>query len=66
MASLNSFYVWALHNRLVEHSPLAGIRKLKTPPRIPKFLTFEDIHKVLTYTGSLRRTAASGSGIPGL
>jgi len=57
IASLNSFYVWAVHNRLVEHSPLAGIPKLKVPRRIPKFLTFEDIHKLLTYTGSLRRTA---------
>jgi site-specific recombinase XerD len=57
IASLNSFYVWAVHHRLVEHSPLSGIRKLKVPRRIPKFLTFEDIHKLLTYTGSLRRSA---------
>ena len=57
IASLNSFYVWAVHHRLVEHSPLAGIRKLKVPRRIPKFLTFEDIHNLLTYTGSLRRSA---------
>ena len=41
----------------MEQSPLAGIRKLKVPRRIPKFLTFEDIHRLLTYTGSLRRTA---------
>jgi integrase/recombinase XerC len=57
LASLNSFYVWAVHHRLAERSPAAGIRKLKTPRRLPKFLTFDDIHTLLGYTGSLRRMA---------
>jgi len=57
LASLNSFYVWATHHRLVERSPAAGIRKLKIPRRLPKFLTFDDIRVLLGYTGSLRRTA---------
>ncbi len=38
IASLNSFYVWAVHNRLVERSPLTGIRKLKVPGGFPSFL----------------------------
>ena len=49
--SLNSFYVWAVHHQLMPASPLVGVRKLKIPRRIPKFLTFEDIEKLLTYTG---------------
>jgi len=57
IASLNSFYCWALHHRLVERVPVAGVRKLKTPRRIPKFLTFEDIRTLLTYTGSIRRSS---------
>jgi len=55
--SLNSFYVWAVHHRLVDVSPLVGVRRLKTPRRIPKFLTFEDISRLLSFTGSLRRTS---------
>lgn len=55
--SLNSFFVWAVHQRLLDVSPLAGVRKLKIPRRIPKFLTFEDIQKLLAFTGSLRRTS---------
>ncbi|MDA2933695.1 tyrosine-type recombinase/integrase [Acidobacteria bacterium AH-259-D05] len=55
--SLNSFYLWAVHQELLDVSPLAGVRKLKTPRRIPKFLTFDDIQRLLTYTGSLRRTS---------
>jgi integrase/recombinase XerC len=57
LASLNSFYVWAAHHRLVERSPAAGIRKLKIPRRLPKFLTFDDVRVLLGYTGSPRRTA---------
>jgi site-specific recombinase XerD len=55
--SLNSFFTWALHQGLVEVSPLNGVRKLKTPRRIPKFLTFEDIQKLLAHTGSVKRTS---------
>ena len=54
--ALNSFFVWAVHHRLMTTSPVLGIRKQKVPRRIPKFLTFDDIRKLLTYTGSLRRT----------
>ncbi|MDA2926575.1 tyrosine-type recombinase/integrase [Acidobacteria bacterium AH-259-G07] len=57
ICSLNSFYVWAVHHRLVDVSPLVGVRKLKVPRRIPKFLTFEDIERLLSFTGSLRRTS---------
>jgi site-specific recombinase XerD len=57
IASLNSFYVWAVHCGVAPISPLNGIRKLKVPRRIPKFLTFEDIQKLLAYTGSIRRTS---------
>jgi site-specific recombinase XerD len=57
IASLNSFFVWAVHQGLMPLSPLMGIRKLKIPRRIPKFLTFEDIQRLLTCTGSLRRTS---------
>jgi site-specific recombinase XerD len=46
-----------VHHRLAERSPAAGIRKLKTPRRLPKFLTFDDVHTLLGYTGSLRRMA---------
>ncbi len=55
--SLNSFFVWAIHHRLIEHSPLVGVRKLKVARRIPKFLTFEDVEKLLGYTGSLKQTS---------
>ncbi|MFB3904933.1 MAG: tyrosine-type recombinase/integrase [Acidobacteriota bacterium] len=55
--SLNSFFAWAIHQRLVEHSPLVGVRKLKVARRIPKFLTFEDVERLLGYTGSLRQTS---------
>ena len=55
--SLNSFYIWAVHHKLLDISPLAGVRKKKIPRRLPKFLTFEDIQRLLTYTGSLRRTS---------
>ncbi len=55
--SVNSFLVWAVHHRLLEHSPLVGVRKLKVARRIPKFLTFEDVEKLLGYTGSLRQTS---------
>jgi site-specific recombinase XerD len=50
--SLSSFYIWAVHNRLLDGSPLAGICRLKIPRRIPKFLTFEEIQRLLAYTGS--------------
>jgi len=53
--SLNSFYVWAVHHQIMPASPLVGVRKLKIPRRLPKFLTFEDIEKLLTYTGSLKQ-----------
>ncbi len=56
--SLNSFYVWAVHQRLIEVSPLAGVRKLKTPRRIPKFLTFDDIQRLLTFTESSGNTSS--------
>jgi|GEM_PF-3511926 len=55
--SLNSFYVWAVHHQLMPASPLVGVRKLKIARRIPKFLTFEDIEKLLTYTGSIKQTS---------
>ena len=35
----------------------SGFRKLKTPPRIPRFLTFDDIRTLLGYTGSIRRNS---------
>ncbi|RPJ87277.1 MAG: hypothetical protein EHM18_01940 [Acidobacteria bacterium] len=54
---MNSFFVWAVHQRLLEHSPLVGVRKLKVARRIPKFLTFEDVEKLLGYTGSLKQTS---------
>ncbi len=55
--ALNSFFVWAVHHRLVPVSPLVGVRKLKIPRRIPKFLTFDDIEKLLSYTGSIKQTS---------
>jgi site-specific recombinase XerD len=55
--SLNSFYVWAIHHQILDASPLVGVRRMKVPRRIPKFLTFEDIQRLLTFTGSLRRTS---------
>ncbi|MFB3902057.1 MAG: tyrosine-type recombinase/integrase [Acidobacteriota bacterium] len=55
--SLNSFFVWAVHQQLMPASPLVGVRKLKIARRIPKFLTFEDIEKLLTYTGSIKQTS---------
>ncbi len=38
-------------------SPLVGVRKLKIARRIPKFLTFDDIEKLLAYTGSIKQTS---------
>jgi site-specific recombinase XerD len=57
IASLRAFFAWAQHVRLTGHSPVLGIRTLKTPRRIPKFLTFDDMERLLAYTGSLRRTS---------
>lgn len=62
--SLNSFFVWAVHQQLMPASPLVGVRKLKIARRIPKFLTFEDIEKLLNAQSNRRTGRNLSSCLP--
>ena len=55
--ALNSFYVWAVHQGLVDASAVSGVGKLDTPCQISRFLTFEDMQHLLAFTASAGQTS---------
>ena len=46
MSTLRTFYKYCLHEGLIEKSPMVGIRALKQPKTLVKFVTETDINKV--------------------
>lgn len=49
ITSIRQFYSYLVINNLIENNPVENISSLKTPDKLPKYLTEEEITKLLSF-----------------